>query len=198
VGSPTPCSRVRALRGSDGGFEVTGQGERLLGRIGVDVGAAGERRRAFALACLDWTERRSQLAGALGADVSDRLFELGWVERRGSGRAMGLTVAGSAGLRELLGPDLEGSTGVGHGRSDQLVTHPKMLRLELLKVKADLERELEHFSLNCSKCGSTCIGSPASASSRGTGAHREPSPHGEPAVSSGHVRPGPGSTRRSA
>jgi len=28
-----------------------------------------------------------------------------------------------------------------------------MLRLELLKVKVDLERELEDFSLNCSKCG---------------------------------------------
>jgi len=42
--------------------------------------------------------------------------------------------------------------GVGHGRSDPLVTHAKMLRLELLKVKADLERELEDFILNCSKC----------------------------------------------
>ncbi len=42
---------------------------------------------------------------------------------------------------------------VGHGRSDPLVTHAKMFRLELLSVKADLERELEDFSLNCSKCG---------------------------------------------
>jgi hypothetical protein len=33
-----------------------------------------------------------------------------------------------------------------------------MLRLELLKVKADLERELEDFSLNCSKAAWTCIG----------------------------------------
>ena len=92
----------RALRGSDGGFEVTVRGERLLERIGVDVGAARERRRAFALACLDWTERRSHLAGALGAELCGRLFELGWVERRGSGRAVAVTEAGSAGLRELL------------------------------------------------------------------------------------------------
>lgn len=95
----------RALRRSDnGGFDVTGQGERLLGRIGVDVGAALERRRAFALACLDWSERRSHLAGALGAELCDRLFELGWVERRGSGRAVGLTEAGAEGLRGVLGP----------------------------------------------------------------------------------------------
>jgi hypothetical protein len=42
---------------------------------------------------------------------------------------------------------------VGHGRSDPLVTHAKMLRLELVKVKADLERELEAWSLNWSKSG---------------------------------------------
>lgn len=40
---------------------------------------------------------------------------------------------------------------VGHGRSYPLVTHAKMLRLDLLKVKADLEHELEDFVLNCSK-----------------------------------------------
>jgi hypothetical protein len=40
------------------------------------------------------------------------------------------------------------------GGGDHPVTiHAKMLSLELLKVKADLERELEDFSLNCSKCG---------------------------------------------
>jgi hypothetical protein len=40
------------------------------------------------------------------------------------------------------------------GGGDHPVTvHAKMLRLELLKVKADLESELEDFSLNCSKCG---------------------------------------------
>jgi hypothetical protein len=99
----------RALRFRDGEFEVTGSGERLLGQIGLDVGAARERRRAFALACQDWTERRSHLAGALGAELCDRLFELGWVERRGSGRAAALTETGSAGLKELLELDLERS-----------------------------------------------------------------------------------------
>jgi hypothetical protein len=40
------------------------------------------------------------------------------------------------------------------GGGDHPVTvHAKMLRLELLKVKADLERELEDFVLNCSRCG---------------------------------------------
>jgi DNA-binding transcriptional ArsR family regulator len=109
VGITDALLALRALRGSAGGFEVTGSGERLLGRIGVDVGVAREWRRAFALACLDWTERRQHLAGALGAELCDRLFELGWVERRGSGRAAVLTETGSTGLRELLELDLERS-----------------------------------------------------------------------------------------
>ena len=93
----------RALRARDGAFVVTGSGERLLVSIGVDVDAARERRRAFALACQDWTERRSHLAGALGAELWDRLLELGWVERRGPGRAVALTRVGTDRLREAIG-----------------------------------------------------------------------------------------------
>jgi hypothetical protein len=71
---------------------------------------------------------------------------------------------------------------VGHGRSDPLVTHAKMLRLELLKVKADLERELEDFSLNCSKCGFDVQRVSGLGVSPGHWAHAEPAPHGEQAV----------------
>jgi hypothetical protein len=42
---------------------------------------------------------------------------------------------------------------VGHGWSDPLVTHAKMLRPKSLKVKAELERELETWSPNRTKCG---------------------------------------------
>jgi DNA-binding transcriptional ArsR family regulator len=97
----------RALRRRDGAFVLTGPGEQLFRSIDVDVGAAGERRRAFALACQDWTERRSHLAGALGAELCDRLFELGWIARRGPGRAVVLTEAGGAGLRKLLRLEFE-------------------------------------------------------------------------------------------
>jgi len=71
---------------------------------------------------------------------------------------------------------------VGHGRSDPLVTHAKMLRLELLNVKADLERELETFSLNCSACGLDVHWVSGLGITPGHWAHREPAPHGEPAV----------------
>ncbi len=97
----------RALRRRDGAFVLTGSGEQLFRSIDVDVGTAGGRRRAFALACQDWTERRSHQAGALGAELCDRLFELGWVARRRPGRAVVLTEAGATGLRKLLGLEFE-------------------------------------------------------------------------------------------
>jgi hypothetical protein len=69
------------------------------------------------------------------------------------------------------------------GGGDHPVTvHAKMLRLELLKLKADLERELEDFSLNCSMCGLDVHWVTGLGVSPGHWAHREPAPHGEPAV----------------
>jgi hypothetical protein len=70
---------------------------------------------------------------------------------------------------------------VGHDRSDLLVVHAKTLRLELLKVKA-LERELEDFVLDCSKCGLDVHWVSGLGVSPGHWAHREPAPHDEPAV----------------
>jgi len=69
------------------------------------------------------------------------------------------------------------------GGGDHPVTiHAKMLRLELLKVKADLERELETWSLNCTKCGLDVHWVSGLGVSLGHWAHREPAPHGEPAM----------------
>ncbi|MFI9010079.1 ArsR/SmtB family transcription factor [Actinosynnema sp. NPDC053489] len=60
-------------------------------------------RRPLARACLDWTERRSHLAGAAGAHVCAHLRERGWVRGIGTGRAVRLTPAGETALRDLLG-----------------------------------------------------------------------------------------------
>ena len=68
------------------------------------------------------------------------------------------------------------------GGDHPVTVHAKMLRLELLKVKADLERELEDFVLNCSKCGLDVHWVSGLGVSPGHWAHREPAPHGEPAV----------------
>ena len=62
--------------------------------LGVDLDTVRQRRRALVRPCLDWTERRPHLAGALGAAVAQRFFELGWVERLPGSRALRITPHG--------------------------------------------------------------------------------------------------------
>lgn len=73
-----------------------------LRAIGVDVDGAVKSRRTTTLPCLDWTERRPHLAGALGASVATALIDRGWVQRTHSQRAVRLTPAGTVGLRDVL------------------------------------------------------------------------------------------------
>jgi DNA-binding transcriptional ArsR family regulator len=84
------------------GEEITPAGERLLGGLGVDVGRARATRRRFAPECLDWTERRAHLGGALGAAITAVLFERGWYRRGPLPRAAVLTDEGREGLAALF------------------------------------------------------------------------------------------------
>ena len=95
--------RRRALAEIDGRFELTQQGSRLLEGLGVDVAEARSKRRAFAPGCLDWTERRLHLAGSLGAAMTGRLLDVGWVVRRRGNRSVAVTPAGESELRARLG-----------------------------------------------------------------------------------------------
>jgi hypothetical protein len=54
--------------------------------------------------------------------------------------------------------------------------------LELLKTKADIERELETWVPNCTRCGLDVHWVSGLGVTPGHWAHREPAPHGEPAV----------------
>jgi DNA-binding transcriptional ArsR family regulator len=95
-----------ALIPRDGRYELSSSGEALLRRIGADVAGARAGRRSFALACLDWTERRPHLAGALGAAVAEAFVANGWVLRRQGDRALTVTPAGMKASRRELGIDV--------------------------------------------------------------------------------------------
>lgn len=101
------------LTEDDGGFEVTAEGEAFLGRFGVDLDGAKRKRRSFSPKCLDWSERRHHLAGALGHALLELLMELGWVERSPHSRAVKLTLKGRTGLKESLALDMDVEEGIG-------------------------------------------------------------------------------------
>jgi len=83
-------------------YAVTAGGARWLATaLGVDVAPLAARRRALARRCLDWTERRPHLAGALGAAVLDRLVEARWVARTAGSRAVRITARGRDELARL-------------------------------------------------------------------------------------------------
>jgi hypothetical protein len=69
----------------------------------VDVQKTRQERRAFARQCLDWSERRAHLAGALGAAVARRCLDLRWVHFVGEERTLALTPQGLRGLRKWFG-----------------------------------------------------------------------------------------------
>ncbi len=86
-----------------GEFEVTSGGAGTLAAFGISLGEVRRSRRRFAGACLDWTQRRPHLNGALGAAITARLLEQGWFERGHSRRSLRLTEAGRRGLAETFG-----------------------------------------------------------------------------------------------
>jgi DNA-binding transcriptional ArsR family regulator len=94
-----------ALRAREGSFELSGSGEGVLLDLGVDVDGARARRRAFARPCLDWSERRPHLAGALGAGLADAFLTRGWLRRGPQGRALRITDEGRDSLLSTLGVD---------------------------------------------------------------------------------------------
>jgi DNA-binding transcriptional ArsR family regulator len=96
----------RALVLEDESYRVTTRGELLLRRLGVDVDAARTERRAFARACLDWTERRPHLAGSLGAGLAGAFLARDWVRRRPRDRALIVTDAGREALASELAIEL--------------------------------------------------------------------------------------------
>src|SRR5207237_1178688 len=76
------------LRAEGERVELTPAGEAALAAEGVDVAEARRARRAFAVGCLDWTERRHHLGGALGAAVLRRLLAGGRARLRPGSRVV--------------------------------------------------------------------------------------------------------------
>lgn len=85
----------------DRDYRLLPAGERGLAGWGVEVAQARGQRRRFACACLDWSERRSHLGGALGAALFDAALRRRWLSKDLEGRGVKPTAKGE---REWLAP----------------------------------------------------------------------------------------------
>ncbi len=87
-----------------GGYDLTPTGRGLVEAFGLDVAGLRTRHRSFARPCLDWTERRPHLAGAVGAAITGEMLDRGWFLRRRAGeRGLRLTDRGVGGLADVFG-----------------------------------------------------------------------------------------------
>ncbi len=85
---------VLSLGGDD--VALTYAGRDFVTGFGIDPAALERRRRPLCRVCLDWSERRLHLGGALGAALLSRLEALGWLARTNGSRRVAFNPAGSA------------------------------------------------------------------------------------------------------
>jgi DNA-binding transcriptional ArsR family regulator len=98
----TAIQREKIIRASGESYEVTASGSDWLNEMGIDWQDLQSGRRLFATRCLDFTERRHHLSGALGAALLERMLELNWIVKSRVPRAVRLSAKGKMELSERL------------------------------------------------------------------------------------------------
>lgn len=99
----TEAMTDRGFLAWDRGLAVTDAGARWLAELGIVAGSPSGTGRPPVRACLDWTERRPHLAGAVGAALCTHALRSGWIVRIGTDRAVAVTDAGRTAFRHHLG-----------------------------------------------------------------------------------------------
>jgi DNA-binding transcriptional ArsR family regulator len=93
------------LTARDDALDATALGVAQFAHWGIDVASQRQRRRRFACHCLDWSERRPHLGGALGAALLDSFRAQGWIEAAGKPRVLRITVPGQRHFSQFLTAD---------------------------------------------------------------------------------------------
>ncbi len=93
------------LRPDESGYLVSIDGAAALAQLGVDPDQVRKSRRRFACSCVDWSERRPHLGGALGAELMAQLLKKGWIERDLDSRALGISREGKRQFKRIFALD---------------------------------------------------------------------------------------------
>jgi hypothetical protein len=79
-------------------LQLTAHGDRRMRQFGINIDQLRSASRPVTRVCLDWSEKRPHLAGALGAALCQELIARGWIVRMPEPRIVRLTHAGQTGL----------------------------------------------------------------------------------------------------
>jgi len=105
----------------DEAAEITTKGVRFFTEFGIELPTRRSARRRFCRLCLDWTERRPHIAGLVGAAITKRYFDLGWLERLKRSQAVLVTPSGRRGFRKTFGIN---ASSPGEGREGSTLRSP--------------------------------------------------------------------------
>lgn len=87
----------------EGVATVSAQGTQALAAMGIDLARIAPSKRHFCRACLDWSERRPHVAGAVGAVLLNTMLDRGWFHRRPGTRALLVSARGEQALHRIFG-----------------------------------------------------------------------------------------------
>jgi DNA-binding transcriptional ArsR family regulator len=94
--------RRRLVRHERDRVSLSPGGERFVAEFGIDLGSIAGTRRPLCKTCLDWSARRSHLAGALGSAMLARMYELKWASREPGSRIVNFTRSGEKQFQALF------------------------------------------------------------------------------------------------
>ena len=95
--------KARDLIHADQEFpDLTDAGRLIMSGLDIDLENLGKARRPLCRICLDWSARRSHLAGALGTALLNRFYDLGWARRVDGTRIVRFSPTGQKRFAELF------------------------------------------------------------------------------------------------
>lgn len=86
----------------DGDPVLTASGAARMKNFGIDIEALKRARAPLCRECLDWSERRTHLAGSLGRAILSRIEEQGWARRDQPSRVVSFSNAGTRSFDSFL------------------------------------------------------------------------------------------------
>jgi len=94
--------RMKAFVLAPDGLSLSRRGITWFSHLGIDTKKIATQRRAFCRPCMDWSERRQHMAGALGAALLAKIFELRWAKRFTGSRVVSFSASGEKAFLALL------------------------------------------------------------------------------------------------